>query len=225
MTKRGKKFKINLFVATTFRSTYWKKKIIVFWRTNINNQIENMKKNAPGWGKAIGIIMICLGGLGTFYQIYKIIFPSMINNMTSSPLFQIAENDMNRQAFNQFSHAFGLDQNGMNLMILFGVLGTILLIFYIIAGAKLLTVNPKNYYMARNALLVFVFFNAVGCILFFTISVGFFLKMILIYSIVGLVFDIALLAILLSSNKAAYGIGVEEGMESYTLDSQDEEVI
>jgi hypothetical protein len=94
-----------------------------------------------------------------------------------------------------------------------------------VGGVKLLTVAPANYNFAKYALISFIALNATGCIYFFSGQGALFVKMIMIYSIVGLVFDITLIIILLSSNKADYGIDVEESMQGYTVDAQDEEIL
>ncbi|MFT5818836.1 MAG: hypothetical protein ACI8ZM_000057 [Crocinitomix sp.] len=181
-----------------------------------------MKKSAPGWGKAIGIIMICLGGLGVFYQIYKMIIPAFFGNLPRAMNnFPHLDNDI---AFNQFSNMMGMSATQANLLIAYGVLALILTIFYILGGVKLLTATPANYNFAKNALLGFILLNAAGCIYFFTSHSGFIVKVLMIYAIVGLVFDIALLAILMSSNKADYGIGVEESMQVYSAEAENEEV-
>ncbi|NOQ76025.1 MAG: hypothetical protein GQ574_28725 [Crocinitomix sp.] len=177
-----------------------------------------MKKSAPGWGKAIGIIMICLGGLGIFYQIYKFIIPVFFG---SFPRRMSGMSQFN----NPFNDMLGMSETQANMLILYGVLGLALSIFYILGGVKLLTVAPANYNFARYALISFIILNAAGCIYFFSSHTGIIIKGIMIYAIVGLVFDITLLIILMSSNKAEYGIGVDESMQVYSVDEQSEEIL
>ena len=163
--------------------------------------------------------MISLGGIGTFYQLYKIIFPTFFNQ---SPLQDITNNGPTRE----FRDVFGMDSAALDLMIIFGVIGLLISVFYIIGGAKLLSEKPTNYHFAKYALLIFIIYNLVGAILFFSLSVGLFLRILLIYSLVGLVFDIALFVILLSSNIAAYWIGdVNQSQRVYTAGGADEEII
>lgn len=174
-----------------------------------------MQAKAPTWGKAVGIIMICLGGLGTFYQLYKIIFPSFFSQVP-----------FNNVGNSEFKEIFGLGSSGLNMMIIFGFIGILLSVFYIIGGAKRLTAKPANYYFAKYTLLIFIIYNLIGVVLFYLLTVGFFIRILLIYAVVGLVFDIALFVIALSSNKAAYGIGGEQGIKQvYTNDRIDEEII
>lgn len=181
-----------------------------------------MQKKAPGWGKAIGIIMICLGGLGVFIHIYKMVIPSLFGN------FPRVMNDLSRLeqsnpagdlVFTEFNNMMGMSSTQGTMLVTFGLLCLVLTIFYIIGGAKLLIAKPSNYRFAMYALAAFIVLNAVGCAYFFLGHTSFIVKGILIYSIVGLVFDIALLIILNASNKADYGIGVDESMPSYSTDS------
>lgn len=92
--------------------------------------------------------MISLGGIGTFYQLYKIIFPTFFNQ---SPLQDIANNGPTRE----FRDVFGMDSAALDLMIIFGVIGLLISVFYIIGGAKLLSAKPTNYHFAKYALLIF----------------------------------------------------------------------
>lgn len=169
-----------------------------------------MNKKAPVWGKAIGIIMISLGGLGVFYQAYKIIVPSLFRNMfgvfNNEALYNQNDN-VSRQAVDQLTEMMFMTEGQANSMKIIGFLGILLTIFYIIGGAKLLVPKPANYKFARLALGIFIFYNLVSVILVYGSGMGYFFNMIMIYAIVGLVFDIALIIILLKSNQADYGIG------------------
>ncbi len=186
-----------------------------------------MRKTAPGWGKAIGIIMICLGGLGIFYQIYKLIMPMFFNSfpIAMNNLSHLDNNPYNDVVINEFSNLFGFTQLQVTMLVVFGILGLVLTIFYIMGGVKLLSVAPANYNFAKFALIAFVVLNALACVFFFTTRGGMFMTAIMMYSLIGLVFDITLLIILLSSNKADYGIGSDEQMQVYSVDRENEEIL
>jgi hypothetical protein len=187
-----------------------------------------MQKKAPGWGKAIGIIMICLGGLGIFIHIYKMLIPSLFGNMPRM-MNDLSRLDHNNPAgdimINEFNNMLGLSSTQSAMLMTFGILCLGLTVFYIIGGAKLLTATPSNYRFAKGALIAFIALNAIGVSYFYLGNTGFIVKAILIYSIVGLVFDITLLIILNASNKADYGIGVDDSLEPYSNYGDDEELI
>jgi hypothetical protein len=182
-----------------------------------------MVKKAPGWGKALGIIMICLGGLGIFYQIYKIIIP-WIFGIFSRPLNDMARLS-NDRAFDELNYMMGMSESQANVMIAFGIFGLVLTIFYIMGGVKLLSVAPGNYEFTKYALSAFIMLNAAAIVYFLMSHASFTIRLLMIYAIVGLVFDITLIIILLSSNKSDYGVGVDESMQAYTVDTTDEEIL
>lgn len=189
-----------------------------------------MQKSAPGWGKAIGIIIICLGGLGVFYQIYKILIPSIFSSFPVQVLNDAAhaDPDFNRQqeiVLDQMNSIVKITTVGGQWMIIFGYFGILVTIFYIIGGTKLLTAKPQNYNFGKYALIAFIAYNVIEGIVLLSMNTGFLIRAILVYSGIGLVFDVTLLIILLSNNKAAYGLGSEPENEQYTLHVEDEEII
>src|SRR5690606_7262318 len=98
-------------------------------------------KKAPQWGKAIGIIMICLGGLGSFIQFYKLILPFMSKLMPELMDQAMAQNSQMTafeiQNLERLKEMFKLSESEGNTMVILGVTGLILIVFYIIGGAKL----------------------------------------------------------------------------------------
>ena len=187
-----------------------------------------MQKKAPGWGKALGIIMICLGGLGVFAHIYKLLIPSLFGNMPRiiNDLSQIESNNpVNDRVFSEFNYMLGMTETQSTMLMVFGLLCLGLTVFYIIGGTKLLTASPANYRFAMYALVAFIILNAAGLAYFYLGSSGFIVKMVLIYSIIGLVFDITLLIILNMSNKADYGISVDETVQDFSNNSDNEEIM
>jgi hypothetical protein len=182
-----------------------------------------MTRSTPSWGKALGIIMICLGGLGILMQIYKMMFPMMFKLMRSMPIPPAPiNNELAPQKMLDFM--FG-QQNSFDWLILIGVIGIFMVTIYIIGGVKLLTTKPINYHFAKWTLIAMLLYNGISLILFWTTMTGFFIRIFSIYIIVGFVFDLAILIILLSSNKAAYGIGNQEALETYSYNQENEEVI
>lgn len=195
---------------------------------HFNNRI--MQKSAPGWGKAIGIIIICLGGLGVFYQIYKILIPSIFSSFPMQMMNDAArlDPDFNRQqeiVLDQMNTMVKITAAGGQWMMIFGYLGIFITIFYIIGGAKLLTPKPQNYNFGKYALIAFIAYNVIEGIVLLSMNTGFLIRAMLTYSGIGLVFDVTLLIILLSSDKTAYGIGRDPELEQYTLHVEDDEII
>jgi hypothetical protein len=167
-----------------------------------------MKTKVPGWGKAIGIIMICLGGLGLFYQIYKMIIPSifrfqreMMENVSN---LEVEPNMGQEQVFIKFEEMMHLSAYQESLLLLFGIIGTILCALYLVAGIKLLTVKPINLQLAKGALFIFILFNLVSSLLLILDGFSLVLIGILVYSFIGLLFDVVLIIILFMSDKSAY---------------------
>lgn len=186
-------------------------------------------RKTPTWGKAIGIIMICLGSISVFLQLYKIIiarimsvFPNMMDNVTAlNP-----EMDTNQQQGMALAkQMMVMTREQANALIMVGTVGFLLLIFYIVAGAKLLTAQPANYNRAKIMLIIFILFNAFSSFLLVSGSGNVIVTTLGVYGIVGLVFDIVLFIILLTSNKADYGIGVDPELTSYTLHTDSEDIV
>lgn len=181
-----------------------------------------MINKTPSWGKALGIIMICLGGFGILMQIYKIIFPMMFKLMRSMPMPAPPTN--HGQAPEKILDMMLGARNSFDWLILIGVIGIFMVTIYIIGGVKLLTAKPINYHFAKWTLIAMLLYNGISLILFWTAMTGIFIRMFSIYIIVGFVFDLAVLIILLSSDKAAYGIGTQETIETYNYNQENEEV-
>ena len=184
----------------------------------------------PGWGKAIGILMIVFGGLGVFYQFYKIMIPQMLamsNRMTGIMAEMEVPDQPNpfRNSQELFGEMMQITPMQSQVMVWSGILGIILCAVYIVAGAKLLKATPFNYKFARAALISFLFLNLFTVILLFTDDVSLMLLGMLFYIIFGLLIDLVLAIILMASNKKKYGIGVDPNEVVYSLDSDNPEVL
>lgn len=184
-------------------------------------------KTAPGWGKAVGILMIVFGGLGVFIQIYKIMMPQILRmqkNMMHSFSTIEMDNQPNpfRHSQNIFSDMMGISDLQANTLIISGVIGLIGCIFYIIGGAKLLRATPANFKFAKTVLIGFLSLNVLTVILLISEGSSLMMLAILVYIIMGLVVDLVLTIIVSTSNKTAYGIGVAESdaVDSYTRDNE-----
>jgi len=187
----------------------------------------------PGWGKAVGIIMIILGSLGIFYQAYKIMAPKifemqqqMMSNMSNA--FEMNEEmdnnsvRMNPEAFlNTFQETFRISDVAKNWLPTFGIIGLLLCIYYIIGGVLLLKPKALNYKIALSALVSMIALNIISYIVVFSEGNSLMLIGLMIYSFVGVAFDVALLIICLTSNKSSYGIGEAPIKEAEIIDSDD----
>ena len=106
-------------------------------------------QKATIWGKVVGIIMICLGALGIFNQFYKISLKSvagmqgeMIEGFSEIPLGENKPNPFG----SIFKNMFAMTETQGNIIMIIGIVGVLLAIFYIIGGVKLLQASKKNYY-------------------------------------------------------------------------------
>lgn len=158
-------------------------------------------KKAPVWGKVLGIIMICLGGLGVINQIYKLIFPMMMDMMRDFPVPPANENQVDLQR--SFDVMFG-SSNSTTILMILGFSGLAMMALYIVAGAKLLTRKMANYNFAKNVLLIMLVYNALTLIYMWFGSGGMVVKMLSIYVTIGFVFDLTILIILISNDKQEY---------------------
>ncbi|MBK9190295.1 MAG: hypothetical protein IPM77_01715 [Crocinitomicaceae bacterium] len=117
-------------------------------------------KTAPGWGKAVGILMIIFGALGVFIQIYKLIIPRMIaiqgNMMNRMNTYDSVYGNEFSEVSNMYGEMFGISESQATFLTISGVLGFISCVFYIIGGAKLLTPKPANLNFAKYALFGFL---------------------------------------------------------------------
>jgi len=173
---------------------------------------------APGWGKAIGIIMIVLGSFGIFFQAYRILIPKIMEmqqKMISgiSQGIELSEN-MNQdnpfranpdKIFNSFQENFLFSETTLNWLPIFSVLGIVLCIFYIVGGAMLLKPKSISFKMGLGALIAMIALNIISFVILIPNDDSFMLYGVLIYSFIGTAIDIALLIIVLMSNKSAYG--------------------
>ncbi|MCC7453233.1 MAG: hypothetical protein IT222_03625 [Crocinitomix sp.] len=158
-------------------------------------------KKAPVWGKVLGIIMICLGGLGVINQVYKLMVPMMMDMMRDFPVHPANGNPMAAQT--GLDVMFGNSNSATMLMIL-GFSGLAMMALYIVAGAKLLTRKMANYNFAKNVLLIMLVYNALTLIYMWSGAGGMFVKMLAIYGTIGFVFDLTILIILISNDKQEY---------------------
>lgn len=187
----------------------------------------NQKRITPGWGKAIGILMIVLGGLGVFYQFYKMLAPKILStqNQMMNAMSTLPSNDgfsnVNRMndIFNEFMQMSNFQSN---VFVVSGILGFLMCAFYIVAGAKMLVAKPINYRLAQYALLGFLMLNLITIFLLFTDKMSIFVIGLMVYIIIGFIFDLVLFIILIASDKRRYGIGGEMMNEINTLYNQDE---
>jgi len=177
---------------------------------------------APTWGRVIGIIMIVLGSLGIFYQIYKIAMPAMMDiqqDMMSEITNEIEYNEefnhefenenirmRPEKIFNTFQEKFMLTDSSKKWLPVFGMLGILFCIYYIIGGAMLLKAKPLNYKIALSAIGGTVALNLISYIVLFSGGTSLMLFGLLIYSFIGVLIDLALFIIFISSDKSKYGI-------------------
>ena len=185
------------------------------------------KRITPGWGKAVGIIMIVLGGLGVFYQFYKILAPKILETQSKvmDTMSHLPSNDGfsgNRAVSSMFNEFLQMSSFQTNVFVFSGIIGFLLCAFYIVAGAKLLVAKPINYKLAQYALISFLVLNLGTIFLLFRDAMSLFVIGLMVYIIIGFVFDLVLLIILLASDKRRYGIGGEALSEINTLYNQDE---
>jgi len=180
-------------------------------------------RKAPTWGKTVGIIMIVLGGLGVFIQIYKIILRTFAN--IQGEVFNNLEHlpNSNNPGLRMFDQMFGMTQTQGNIMMILGLLGLIGCVIYIIGGVKLLKAEPKNYDFAKYALIGFLVYNLVNVIWMGMNTHSIMIMGMMVYVVIGFVFDIVLTIILLSNDKSAYGIGDTSGSSSIIDDEAIEE--
>ncbi|MBI3134878.1 MAG: hypothetical protein HYZ14_09425 [Bacteroidetes bacterium] len=184
-------------------------------------------KTAPGWGKAVGILMIVFGALGVFIQIYKIMIPQILrmqNQMMNSfsQLETYEQPNPFRTSGLALNEIMGLSELQANVLLYSGLLGFIACAVYIVGGAKLLSPKPANYNFAKYSLIGFLLLNAITTGLLTTSGPSIMVMGLLVYVILGLVIDVVLLIVLLSNNKTQYGIGHSDSDEVDTVYRQEE---
>ncbi|MCG8577594.1 MAG: hypothetical protein MI810_22125 [Flavobacteriales bacterium] len=181
----------------------------------------------PSWGKGVGISMIVLGSLGILFSFYRFAFLKIVafQQEMLNEFDKISADDGPSSPFGNslFKKAFHVSEFHENFIHVFTTIGFIICILYIIAGAKLLKAKPQNYNFARIILILSV---ALAIIQYFMmLGVGGYSMLILgllVYNMFGTACDIALMLILLLSNKAQYGIGVDTSLEGYTKSIDDD---
>lgn len=178
-------------------------------------------RKVPGWGKIIGIIMIVLGALGVFLQFYKISLPTFANLQGEILNDLDGLSGPKKVGIKIFDSMFGMSQTQGNVMITLGIFGLIACTLYIISGTKLLKAEPKNYNFAKFTLIGFLIFNLINVVWMGMNNNSVMIMGIMVYVLVGLVFDIVITIILLSNDKSAYGIG-EPQSSSHIIDDENE---
>lgn len=188
------------------------------------------EKKVPAWGKTIGILMIIMGSLGAFYQLYRIVFPMILNvqqefigNFSRITKDQIQNNDSLRlnpefnQNFESIENTFQAVNNSIfkvephiiQYIIIFSVLMLLVNIVYIIAGTKLLTKKVYNYQFAKVTLIVAVLINVLSLFLIFSGQNSLMIFAMMFYAFIGLVADIVYLIILQSHHKSDYDENIQ----------------
>ena len=160
----------------------------------------------PNWAKAVAIIQICLGSLGIFIQFYKIVIPiiSRFKNIAAS---EFVQQDFEAQRnFTKATQLIDLSESQATFLTILGVIGLVLCVVYIIAGVKMLKPFRANYNLSKYVLITFILFNLINIAFFSTSNGNILILGIMFYVIVGLVIDITLLIIGMTSDKSVYGI-------------------
>ncbi|MEX1002780.1 MAG: hypothetical protein WDZ35_11750 [Crocinitomicaceae bacterium] len=180
----------------------------------------------PTWGKAIGIIIICLGALGFFYNIYKLIIPTFLNFQSEfmGEMSNLEHNELQRAPFDTFQEMISITPWQSQVIVGSGILGIILCGFYLAGGIKLQKANYKNFIFAKNALIAFIILNALTLILVFFDNFNFIVFGLMVYLLIGLIFDIVLLIIMLSSDRSIYERKASD-LDSYTVNRDSDEII
>ncbi|UKN03016.1 hypothetical protein K6119_05740 [Paracrocinitomix mangrovi] len=170
---------------------------------------------APQWGRVIGIIMIVFGSLGVFYQMYKILIPSIFSmqrNMMND-FDRMGRNNPGNRVFENMQEVWFMSDTQMTVMTIGGILGILLCVFYIVGAAKLLKKGEQNLKIGKMVLFIFIGYNVIFCSFLFA-GGSIFARMIAIYAIIGLVADIVFTIIIVSNNKEEYNL-------NYAADSDD----
>lgn len=163
--------------------------------------------NAPSWARGVGIVQISLGAFGIFFQIYKLVIPafSKFQNIATHAMNENMDLETKR-VLGIVSKEFGLTNAQANIMITLGFIGILLCVFYIIGGVKMLKLHPKNLRFGQLTLLLFIIYN-MASVVYFTLNINNILVMGLsIYMIGAIIIDIALLIIIIASDKSDYGL-------------------
>lgn len=186
-------------------------------------------KKAPKWGRAIGIIMIILGSFGVFFQLLKTLIPSYMRAFSIMVEQSIRKNENldpgHLQNLAYVKQQWTASDESLAILMISGIIGVLLLIFYIIGGAKLLKAKELNFQFAKYALIVFILFNAFSSFYFLWMNQNGLLKVLGIYIAVGTAIDIVLLSVALTSKKTEYGGEANTELNAFTLNPESEEII
>ena len=183
-------------------------------------------RSAPGWGRAIGIIMIILGGMGVFFNFYRLLMPSIFNfqRRLMHDMRDVNPNPEARKVSKVLDEMLYFDNTMETLIYIFSTVGIVVCILYIIGGVKLLKPRPKNYNFARAILFAAIFVALLFYIFMFAHRFSFFIFAMMFYSFFGTICDITLLIILSASNKSAYGFSEIKEFGDYSKAS-DEDIL
>ena len=200
------------------------------------------KRNAPGWGKTIGIMMIILGSLGVFYQFYKLVIPkilgfqqSLINTIgdevQQNQTFQdsvmthteLRESfDQSKEIFNTLNDTvFRIDPEVITYLTISSIIMLIICVIYIIAGTKLLSPSTKNYQFTLYTLIISIIISLISFIFIFSGNNSAMIFGIMFYAFIGVVADVVFLIIMQSSDKSAYGIGEPKTISTDNINNED----
>ncbi|MFD1550613.1 hypothetical protein DNU06_14770 [Putridiphycobacter roseus] len=200
-------------------------------------------KKVPGWGKTVGILMIIMGSLGAFYQLYRIVFPMILNvqqefigNFSRITKDQIQNNDSLRlnptfnENFESFENSleavnntiFKIEPHIIQYIMVFSLIMLLVNVIYIIAGTKLLTKKIANYQFAKITLIIAILINVLSLFLIFSGNNSLMIFAMMFYAFIGLIADIVYIIILQSHDQSEYDenenaqkqvISIEEGFE------------
>jgi hypothetical protein len=165
----------------------------------------------PVWGKAIGIIMICLGSLGIFLQLYKF----MIRSFS-----EISHNFNNGNAV--LGGIFRMSEAQATGMLILALIGLLACVFYIVGGAKLLKATPENYNFGKYSILAMLSYNAICLTWMLMNSQNIMIYALAIYVAIGLALDIALFIVFIKSDSSGYLNGGVKTNDSI-LDGSDDD--
>jgi hypothetical protein len=165
-----------------------------------------MQEDIPAWGKVVAIIMICFGGFSACFQGYKILTPFIYKAQEAVDLeMKAAENEIAGDVlFEKVDSLFQLTNYQMNLYIIIGIVGLLLALAYVFAGIRLFRPKWSSFLFAKNAIILFIGFNLISCLLIITSGFSFITFELLFYSFVGIIIDVAVLLVMLLSDNKRY---------------------
>lgn len=169
-----------------------------------------VNRTTPGWGKAIGILMIVFGSLGFFIQIYKMMLPQLVKTATFLEAMDQAQTTNPFQSQVMYREMMNMGDQEAAILFYAGLIGLLGIVVYIIGGAKLLKATPANFNFARFTLFGFIVLNTLTTALLIKAGPSFLSMGAMVYIILGIITDLVLLIVLVSNDKTRYGIGVSE---------------